>query len=161
MFGFSLIRTGKLAAIYEWLAKLSLDKIRNQNTLIMEIKGKIIKNLGIQSGTSKAGNAWSKASIVIETDGQFPKKVMLDNLKNADEFGKLAVGSYGTFHIELNSTEFNGRWYTSVNCWKWEVDQPQPAMAQSATSNFDSPGVQGYQQSQGQPAPQTDDDLPF
>ena len=134
----------------------------------MEIKGKIIQNLGIQSGTSKAGKAWSKASILIETEGTYPKKVVLDNLKNAEEFSKLAVGSTGTFHIEINSNEYNGRWYTSVNCWKWEVTQTQqqqsyqqPPSAQSATPTLDSMGVKGYQQ--GQYAQQTppDEDLPF
>ena len=163
MLGFSLIRTKKLTAVYEWLAKLALDKIRNQNTLTMEIKGKIIQNLGIQSGTSKAGKAWSKASILIETEGQYPKKVVLDNLKNADEFSKLAVGSTGTFHIEINSNEYNGRWYTSVNCWKWELDaQPQQCASPSATPTLDSMGVTGYQGQNTQTAPQEEDsDLPF
>lgn len=129
----------------------------------MEIKGKVIQNLGIQSGTSKAGKAWSKASILIETEGQYPKKVVLDNLKNADEFSKLAVGSTGTFHVEINSNEYNGRWYTSVTCWKWELDtQPQQYVPTSATPTLDSMGVKGYQQSQAQqPASTGDEDLPF
>ncbi|MBD5302394.1 MAG: DUF3127 domain-containing protein [Bacteroides sp.] len=161
MFGLSLIRTKKLTAVYEWLAKLVTDKVRNQNTLKMEIKGKIIQNLGIQSGTSKAGKAWSKASILIETEGQYPKKVVLDNLKNADEFSKLAVGSTGTFHIEINSNEYNGRWYTSVSCWKWQLDR-QPQQSTSATPTLDSMGVTGYQGQNTQTAPQEEDsDLPF
>ena len=127
----------------------------------MEIKGKIIQNLGIQSGTSKAGKSWSKASILIETEGQYPKKVVLDNLKNADEFGKLTIGSTGTFHIEINSNEYNGRWYTSVNCWKWEIDTPQaPAAPQSATPTLGAMGVKGYQ-GQKTPNTQEEDDLPF
>ena len=127
----------------------------------MEIKGKIIQNLGIQSGTSKAGKSWSKASILIETEGQYPKKVVLDNLKNADEFGKLTIGSTGTFHIEINSNEYNGRWYTSVNCWKWEIDTPQaPAAPQSATPTLGATGVKGYQ-GQNTPNTQEEDDLPF
>ena len=161
MLGISLIRTKKLTAIYEWLAKLALDRIRTQNILSMEIKGKIIQNLGIQSGTSKSGKAWSKASILIETEGQYPKKVVLDNLKNADEFGKLTIGSTGTFHIEINSNEYNGRWYTSVNCWKWEIDTPQaPAAPQSATPTLGAMGVKGYQ-GQNTPNTQEEDDLPF
>lgn len=162
MFGFSLIRTKKLTAVYEWLAKLITDKIRNQNTLTMELKGKVIQNFGIQSGTSKAGKQWSKASIVIETEGQFPKKVALDNLKNAEEFAKLAVGSMGTFNIEISSNEFNGRWYTSVNCWKWETDSQQASTGpQSETPTLDAMGVQGYQHTPAQTTPTEDDDLPF
>ena len=90
----------------------------------MEIKGRVIINLGVQSGTSKAGKQWSKASIVVETEGQYPKKIAMDNLKNADAFGALAVGTVGTFYIEIESREFNGRWYTSVNWCKWEVASP-------------------------------------
>lgn len=162
MFGFSLIRTKKLTALYERLAKLALDKIRNQNILSMEIKGKIIQNLGIQSGTSKAGKAWSKASILIETEGQYPKKVVLENMKNAEEFSKLAVGFVGVFHIEISSNEYNGRWYTSVNCWKWELDlQQSQAAPQSATPTLDAMGVQGYQGQPAQTAPAEADDLPF
>lgn len=133
----------------------------------MEIKGKVVANLGIQSGTSKAGKVWSKASIVIETEGNYPKKVVLENLKKAEEFSKIAVGSVGTFHVEIQSNEFNGRWYTSVSCWKWEIGAaPQTQSAPflnpvSATPTLDAMGVQGYQQPQTQTLPQGEDDLPF
>lgn len=109
------------------------------------IKGKVVNNLGVQKGTSKAGNEWSKATVVIETEGQYPKKIALDNMKNADNFGALAIGTEGTFHIEVESREFNGRWYTSANCWKWETAQPE-APAQPAPQ---------------QPTAPSEDDLPF
>ena len=173
MFGFSLIRTSKLTAVYEWLAKFASEKIKNQNTLSMEIKGKVIINLGVQSGTSKAGKAWSKASVVIETEGQYPKKVLLDNMKNADEFGRLAVGSIGTFHLNVESREFNGRWYSSVNCYKWEVSSPYPQQAPPAAQPYPGapqpqaypPNAQPYnpqyaQNAQMAPA-EGSDDLPF
>lgn len=112
----------------------------------MEIKGRVIMNLGVQSGTSKAGKQWSKASIVVETEGQYPKKIAMDNLKNAEEFEKLAPGTVGTFHIEVSSNEFNGRWYTSVNCYKWEAASPYPQQ-----QPYGQPyAPQGYQQPYGQ-----------
>lgn len=113
----------------------------------MEIKGKVTANLGVQKGTSKAGNEWSKATIVIETEGQYPKKIALDNMKNADSFGSLPVGTEGTFHIEVESREYNGRWYTSVNCWKWEVAQRAPAQSEPKP--------------QSPPVTAEDDDIPF
>lgn len=118
----------------------------------LTIKGKVVSNLGVQKGTSKAGKDWSKATLIVEYgDSQYPKRVALDNLKNAEEFAKLAVGTEGVFHIEVESREFNGRWYTSVNCWKWETtQQPQQAPAQ-----------QGYQQPQAQPQTAQDDGFPF
>lgn len=127
----------------------------------MEIKGKVVANLGLQKGTSKAGKEWAKSTAVIEYGDQYPKKIALDNLKNAEEFAKLAVGTEGVFYIEVESREFNNRWYTSVNCWKWEVatltQQPQQAPAQQGWEQM-------YQQTQAQPQTQTtpqDSDLPF
>lgn len=162
MFGYSLIHTKKLAAIYDKIAILAGKLTIQSKYLTMEIKGKIIQNLGIQSGTTKAGKQWSKATVLIETEGLYPKKVVLDNLKNAEEFSKLAVGSVGTFHVELSSNEYNGRWYTSVNCWKWELDaqQAQPTL-QSATPTLDAMGVSGYQHATQQATPPETDDLPF
>lgn len=123
----------------------------------MEIKGKVVANLGLQKGTSKAGKEWAKSTVVIEYGDQYPKKIALDNLKNAEEFAKLSVGTEGVFHIEVESREFNERWYTSVNCWKWEVatltQQPQQAPAQPAPQPV-------YQQSQAPNTPPADD-LPF
>lgn len=121
----------------------------------MEIKGKVVANLGVQKGTSKAGKEWAKATVVIEYGDQYPKKIALDNMKNADSFGALAVDTEGTFNIEVESREFNGRWYTSVNCWKWETTQQ--ATAQSAPQQ----PVYQQAQAQSQPAPQDDSGLPF
>lgn len=126
----------------------------------MEIKGKVVANLGVQNGTSKAGKNWAKATVVIEYGDQYPKKIALDNMKNADSFGALPVGTEGTFHIEVESREFNGRWYTSVNCWKWETTQQAPAQPSQ-------PVQQDWQAAYPQPAakPQTasqeDEGLPF
>lgn len=123
----------------------------------MELKGTIIANLGVQKGTSKQGKEWSKATIVIETEGQYPKKVALDNMKNAESFSTLTIGMSGTFHIEVESREFNGRWYSSVSCWKWETAQPAPA-PQAAYPTTQQPAY-----APTQPAPSTPpaDDLPF
>lgn len=128
----------------------------------MEIKGRVIQSLGVQSGTSKAGKNWSKATIIIETEGQFPKKVALDNLKDADNFSKIPVGTMGVFHIEVESREYNSRWYTSVTCWKWEMDQAQPSaqQPQSSTPTLDSLGV-STSHPQPATAPADDSDLPF
>ena len=124
----------------------------------MEIKGKVVANLGLQKGTSKSGKEWAKSTVVIEYGDQYPKKIALDNLKNAEEFAKLAVGTEGVFHIEVESREFNGRWYTSASCWKWETtQQPQQAPAQQGWEQM-------YQQSQAQQtqsAHTQDDGLPF
>lgn len=109
------------------------------------IIGRVIAILPKVSGTSANGKEWSRATIVVEqpsNDSKFTRKVVLSNLRNADEFGALEVGTLAKFYVDIESREYNGRWYTDVTCWKWEVTgaeaqqqqpQQQPQEAPSKT----------------------------
>ena len=94
----------------------------------MEITGKLIQKLPVQSGVSSQGNNWSKAEFVIETVEQYPKKVCAnlwgDRAKALDQF---QLGSLITVSFDLESREYNGRWYTDVKAWR--VDAATPAAA--------------------------------
>ena len=91
----------------------------------MQVKAKITSALPVESGTSKSGNPWSKATLIVETLTQYPKKIALVNFKKAEEFAALPIGSVATFEIEVESREYNGRWYTEASCWNWAIEQPQ------------------------------------
>lgn len=86
----------------------------------MEISGKIIQVLDLQQGTSKAGNAWKKQEYVLETQDMYPKKVKFDFFGDRVDQYKLAIGDEVTVSFDLESREFNGRWYTDVRAWKAE-----------------------------------------
>lgn len=84
----------------------------------MQITAKIIQLLPLQSGESAKGT-WKKQEVIVETEGKFPKKIciacwgdMADNemLKETDK--------YFIFHIDVESREYNGRWYTDIKAWK-------------------------------------------
>ena len=49
----------------------------------MEIKAKVLQSLPMEGGTSKSGNAWQKASLIVETteNPQYPKKIKISNMK--------------------------------------------------------------------------------
>ncbi len=81
----------------------------------MEIKGKIILALPEISGTSKAsGNPWKKREYVLETQETYPKKVHFDFFgEKADQF-PLSVGDDITLSFDIESREYQGRWYTSI-----------------------------------------------
>lgn len=91
----------------------------------MEITGKLIQKLPVQSGVSSSGNNWSKAEFVIETVEQYPKKVCSnlwgDRAKALDQF---QLGDLITVSFDLESREYNGRWYTDVKAWKVEAATP-------------------------------------
>ncbi|MBD5266572.1 MAG: DUF3127 domain-containing protein [Bacteroides sp.] len=86
----------------------------------MEIEGKIILALPEQSGTSKAGNEWKKREYVLETHESYPRKVHFDLFgAKADQY-PLNVGDEIVLSFDINSREYNGRWFTSISGWKVE-----------------------------------------
>lgn len=88
----------------------------------MQFKARVIDRLPMQSGTSRSGNDWSKATLIVESISQYPKKVAISNMKRAPEFNSLTAGTVATFDVEIESREFNGKWYTDVTCWNWNID---------------------------------------
>lgn len=94
----------------------------------MQFKARVIDRLPMQSGTSRSGNDWSKATLIVETITQYPKKVAISNMKRAAEFNSLPNGTVATFDVEMESREFNSRWYTDVTCWNWTIDYTQQPM---------------------------------
>ncbi len=85
----------------------------------MKLIAKVVQTLPLESGTSKSGNAWSKGSIIVEYGDQYPKKVKLSNMKDAETFQSLTIGTEYEFDVEAESREYNGKWYTDLSCWKW------------------------------------------
>ncbi|MBD5287981.1 DUF3127 domain-containing protein [bacterium] len=83
----------------------------------MEIEGKVILDLGMTSGTSKAGNAWKKKEIVIETFGTYPRKVKMTLFGDRSETVGADVGQSYSFSVDVESREYMGRWYTDVSAY--------------------------------------------
>jgi len=91
------------------------------------VKGKIEQLLPVQTGTSTRGE-WKKQDFVIETDEQYPKKICF-TLFN-DKIGLLEGFNNGmdvevSFNVE--SREYNGRWYHNINAWKIDKINEEPA----------------------------------
>ena len=86
----------------------------NENT----ITGKIIHVLDLVTGDSKRreGEKWFLQEYVLETMEEYPRKVCFqlwgeDRIKGAD----LHEGDMIRLTFNVESREYNGRWYTSVN----------------------------------------------
>ena len=87
----------------------------------LEIQGKITHILDEESGTSARGT-WKKQSFVIETAGQYPKSVVIMLWGDkTDVLKRFAVGDTVKAGINIESREYNGRWYTDVKAWKVEA----------------------------------------
>lgn len=123
----------------------------------MEIKGKIIAKLPLAQGTSKAGNAWKKQEYVLETEETYPKKVKFDFFGDRVDQYPLNIGESVTVSFDLESREFNGRWYTDVRAWKAEAGTAAATSSQTQGIPGDFPPAPA----DIAPAPGSTDDLPF
>lgn len=102
----------------------------------MEITGTVYKILPIQSGESKTSGNWTKQEIVIETEGQYPKKVCITCFgKVVDNLDVLKTGAKIKAHINIESREYNERWYTEVKAWKVEFNATVTAPSKEDASD--------------------------
>jgi hypothetical protein len=83
----------------------------------MELSGKIFRVLALQQGEGKNG-AWKKQEYVIEIPGQVVRKVCFSLWGDKVDQFRLKEGDEATVSFDLESREFNGRWYTDVKAWK-------------------------------------------
>jgi hypothetical protein len=86
----------------------------------MQIKGKITKLLPTEYVGS---NNTAKRLVIIETEGQYPKMVALTLWKDVANT-QLNEGETRTFNIDIDSREYNGKWYNDIKAWKIESTFP-------------------------------------
>lgn len=126
----------------------------------MEVTGKIIVALPEVSGVSKAGNAWKKRSYVLETLDNYPTKIAFDFMgERADQY-PLSVGEEVKLSFDIDSHEYNGRWFISIRGWKAEKVQGTAAPAPAAAPATD-PFAAAQAPSTFTPSADPNDDLPF
>mgnify|MGYP003633889357 FL=1 len=82
----------------------------------MEVTGKLVKILDLEEGTSKAGKAWQKQSVVIDTGGEF------NNLTAVSAFGdkveklnRLELGMDVSILCNVYSREYQGKYYHNID----------------------------------------------
>lgn len=136
----------------------------------MQIEATVVGALPLEQGVSKStGNPWSKGTIIVEVGSgtQYPKKVALTNMKKAEEFVALPIGGAFTFDIDVESREYQGRWFTNCNCYRWTPSgtqqPPQPQQQYQQPTLQPNPYAPPVSPMQGNPyaPPRQDDDMPF
>ncbi len=86
----------------------------------MQLTAKLIQLLPLQTGTGKNGQ-WKKQDIIVETEGQYPKKVCISIWGDKVNEAVLQPGATLKIDFDVESREYNGRWYTDVKAWKVET----------------------------------------
>ena len=122
--------------------------------MALELSGKLSQFLPEVSGTGKNGTTWTKRDFIIETTDNFPKKICLSAWgdKTAELTG-VGVGEMIKVSFDVQSREYNGKWYTDLRAWKIE---------KIGASNSGAPQSEGPGTFDAAPAGEsTNDDLPF
>lgn len=98
----------------------------------MQLTAKLTQLLPIQTGIGKNGE-WKKQEILVETDGQYPKKVCISIWGDKINEGQLQIGNLLKIDFDIESREYNSKWYTDIKAWKIEV------VDTSAPNEYDNP----------------------
>ena len=139
----------------------------------MDFEGTVFKIMPATSGTSARG-PWERQEVIFEqkTQSQFPRRVAVTFFNKADEVNRLHEGVTYVVSFDLESREFNGRWYTDVRAWKIEkgdaaMQAPYAAQPAVAAQPYATP-AQIYATPTPDPVvpqfnaePSATDDLPF
>ena len=124
----------------------------------MQVVAKLIQTLPLQSGTGRNGE-WKKQDIIVETDGQYPKKICVSLWGDKFQHVPLNTGQEYKIDFDVESREYNGRWYTDVKAWRIEVFQD----AGKASSHVTAPSQEEVPPPENPFSGASDDldDIPF
>lgn len=127
----------------------------------MELEGIVFKILPAASGTSARGD-WQRQDVIFDVaDGQYTRKVVVTFFNKPQEIENLREGMECTVSINIESREYNGRWYTNVNGWRVVAKQAAAPEA-AAPMPYDMPPMpQSTPAAPSFSAAEESDDLPF
>ena len=127
--------------------------------MALEISGRLLKKLPEVTGVSRNGNNWIKQEFIIETQDQYPKKLCMSMWGDkVQELSPVKEGEMIKLSFNLESREYNDRWYTEIRAYKLEqmdggsASIPEDVNLNEQTGGFDFPKLEQNGE---------EDDLPF
>lgn len=122
----------------------------------MEFEGTVYKIMPVTKGTSARGE-WQRQDVVFEMqEGSFSRKICVTFFNKPEDTARLREGATYTVSVNIESREYNGRWYTDVRAWRL-----QPKQSEAATAPMgDMPPIAEEPSYASTPASEVDD-LPF
>jgi len=132
----------------------------------LNVTGKVDKILPKQEGVSKAGTEWQKIAFILKTDEKWNNVYCFDLFgedKVTDFMTTRELGSEINVFFNVKTSEYKGRYYTSLDVWKIE-DSENSTTEVSRQDEFNNAVNEEVVNEENELIPQTstdDDDLPF
>ena len=123
--------------------------------MAFEVSAKIHQILDKMSGQGRNG-VWEKQDFVLETQENYPKKICIsvwgDKISTLSNY---KPGDDVKVSFDVESREYNGKWFTNLKAWRTEGNNPNKPASQS--SDFPPPpSIDDLP-----PEPENGGDLPF
>ena len=121
----------------------------------MEFKGLVYKVLPVVKGQGARGE-WVKQEVVFEQPDEFNRKLVVGFWGDkAQDAAALKPGEMVEVAVNLESREYNGRWYNDIRAWKVERGAA-PVQVDTPIINAPKVEVPDFSKAENDP-----DELPF
>ena len=91
----------------------------------MDFEGKVLEILPPVTGQSARGT-WERQTVVFEQPNkQYGKELAVTFMNKAQEVANLRVGENYIVSFDIESRNYQGRWYTDVRAWRVQPVQSQ------------------------------------
>ena len=122
----------------------------------MDFEGKVMEILPAVTGQSARGT-WERQTVVFEQPNkQYGKELAVTFMNKGQEVANLRVGESYLVSFDIESRNYQGRWYTDVRAWRVQPLQPQAAPAMPDMPPFADEPQPAYSAGAG-----VIDDMPF
>lgn len=138
----------------------------------MDFTAKLIQINEPVTGEGKNG-AWKRQEFIFETESQYPRKICVSvwGDRAIQDPSIMQIGNVLNVAFDLESREYNGRWYTDVRPWRISLPgaapaaqpnyQPAPAATSAPTAAAPAPAPAAPEFPAASAGTDDVDDLPF
>ena len=106
----------------------------------MEVTGKLVKKLDLETGTSKAGKEWQKQTVVIDTGEDFNNLIAISSFGDKmQKMNMLEEGMTVSIMCNVYSREYNGKYYHNIEGYHFANQTDNPEVNADFITSDDTP----------------------
>ena len=107
----------------------------------MEVKGKLVKMLKLETGVSKSGKEWQKQTVVVDNGEEFNNLIAVsafgeDKIK---DLNKLQEGMTVSIRCNVYSREYKGKYYHNIDGYWFTQKSESENFVTSDSDNNEMP----------------------